>query len=367
MKTLFESQFRRDLIKLLCLAVAVGGMGALFIVTPALSTPTLLSIVITMLLSPVVAMIERRGAPRPVAIALIFLAIGLAGAVIGVRAVQSSLSEWESLKVKAPQSFQLAIQKLREYESLAKERYSFLQSANPTDSLLVWGQNEGRALVEQVPALMGSLLTWLLIVPFLTFVMLNEGNTIRRRFFQLVPNRFFESFFLMSQEIASALSDYLRAKLVEAFLVGLMTAVGLALVGAPYFVVLGIIAGVTNILPYIGPVVGAIPGLLIAAFDRGNSGLIWPVLGVYLVANVIDTVLIFPVIVAKLVNLHPLILIAVVALGQQYYGLLGMLLSIPLAAALKVVLQEVYLAVYEQRSLKRGAAEYSEYQDNLNS
>jgi len=172
-------------------------------------------------------------------------------------------------------------------------------------------------------------------------------------FYQLVPNRFFESLFIVSNEIANAISDYLRAKLVEATLVGLLTLVGMVLVGAPYTAVLAVLAGITNIIPYVGPILGAVPGLLVAAFDHNHPGMLWPVALVYIVANVIDTFVIFPVVVAKLVNLHPLILIAVVAVGQQYYGLVGMLISIPVATAVKVVVHEIYSAVYEQRSARR--------------
>jgi len=349
---------RRDLIKLVCLVLAIAGTVSVFIVTPSLSSPTVISIVFTMLLSPLVASLERRGYPRSLSIMIIFATFGVAAGLLGVWAIQSSQSEWETLKNQAPAHFEAAIQKLREFEAGLKAKYTFLQSVNPTDYLLHWGQTEGRRIVQQGPGLMGEILTWLFIVPPLTFVMLNEGRTIRKRFFHLVPNRYFESFFLISNEITTALSDYLRAKLVEAFLVGLMTTIGLVAVGAPYAIVLGVFAGVMNILPYLGPILGAVPGILIAAFDSSHTSLVWAVGGVYLAANVIDTVLIFPVIVAKLVNLHPLILIAVVMVGQQYYGLVGMLISIPAATALKVVLQEIYFAVYEQRSA-RGASQFS--------
>ena len=67
----------------------------------------------------------------------------------------------------------------------------------------------------------------------------------------------------------------------------------------------------------------------------------------------VDTLVIFPLVVAKLVKLHPLLLIAVVAIGQQYYGLVGMLISIPIATACKVIIIEVHTAIYEQRSSRR--------------
>jgi len=73
-----------------------------------------------------------------------------------------------------------------------------------------------------------------------------------------------------------------------------------------------------------------------------------PTLGilVYLVANMTDLAFIFPILVAKLVNLHPIILIVAVIIGQNYYGLVGMLISIPIAAVIKIIVQEIYSAVY---------------------
>ncbi|MGZ3699188.1 MAG: AI-2E family transporter, partial [Bdellovibrionota bacterium] len=162
------------------------------------------------------------------------------------------------------------------------------------------------------------------------------------------------SFFIVSNEIADSISDYLRAKLVEATLVGVLTLGGMLIIGAPYAAVLAVFAGITNIIPYVGPLMGAVPGVLIASFDSTHPHLVWPVVIVYAAANIIDTFVIFPVVVAKLVNLHPLILIAVVAVGQTYYGLVGMLISIPIATAVKVMVGEIYSAVYEQRSSRRG-------------
>jgi putative permease len=353
MKTLFDPQLRLDLTKLLFLAVALVGMAAIFVVNPALSTPTLLSVVISMILSPWVAALERRGVSRGLAISLIFAGIAVCLGCVAYWAAASFEQEWIAFKEKAPEHFRAAIAGLRGLEQGAKAKYPFLDSVHPTDSLLRWGQSTGSWFAENGAAMVASVLTWVLIVPPLTFVMLNDGRTIKQRFFHLVPNRFFESFFLVSNEITTAISDYLRAKLVEAFLVGLMTTLGLVAVKAPYALVLGIAAGLTNIIPYLGPLIGAAPALLVAFFGDPAHALLWPVTLVYVVANVIDTVVIFPVVVAKLVKLHPLLLIAVVAIGQQYYGLIGMLISIPIATACKVIISEIHSAIYEKRSARR--------------
>jgi putative permease len=343
-----DQHLKRDLVKLgWVLCVIAAGIG-IFMVNPALSSPTMISIVLTTLLSPLVTSLERQGLPRAASILLIYLAFGAIIGMSGVWGSKSLVEEWGTLQEKTPQYFHATVDKIRRLEADSKEKYSFLASYGVTDSLLGWGRQSGQWTITNVPAIMGSLLSWMFLVPILTFFMLNDGLSLKKRFFSMVPNRFFEPAFMMTSQIVNSLSDYIRAKLVEAFLVGLMTGVGLYIIGAPYALVLGIVAGVTNILPYIGPVLGAVPALIVVWFDPATAHLIAPVLLVYVVANVIDMVFIFPVLVAKLVDLHPLVLIVAVVLGQQYYGLVGMLISIPIACALKVVLSEIYAAVYLQ-------------------
>jgi predicted PurR-regulated permease PerM len=285
-------------------------------------------------------------------ILFIFIALGIVFTLIGIWGVQKALNQWDSFKESAPIEFTAALGKMRVYESHLKNRYPLLQSIHPTDTLLKSGTETGQWFIDHGASLMGAFLTWIFLIPAFTFVLLNEGRSIRKGLFQLVPNRMFETFFLITTHITTAISDYLRAKLLEALLVGLLVMIGLAMLRNPYAIVLGILAGITNIIPYAGPIIGALPGILLAAFNPESSSSTLSVTMVYLVANVIDTVLIFPLVVANLVDLHPLILIAVVAVGQNYYGLIGMLIAIPIATALKVVLGVIYQTVYEQRSLR---------------
>lgn len=356
-----EPQFRKDLLKLLCLGGAILGTAAIFIVTPTLSSPTLLSIGLSILLSPVISAIERRGYSRKTAICLVFLTVATFLFFIGFWIIQSGLVEWKNFKEIAPVHFDQAVKRMLQIESSFKLRHPLFHPLHPTDVILRGAKKTGQWFVDRGPALMGSIVGWLILVPPLTFVLLNEGRDIRRRFFQLVPNRYFESFFLITSDIFGAMSDYLQAKLLEAILVGIMVTIGLAIVQAPYALVLGIVAGITNIIPYLGPFLGFTPALLVIAFDPSYSALLFPTSMVFLFANLVDTLVIFPLIVAKLVNLHPLILLASVAVGQEYYGLVGMLISVPIATTLKVVLQEIYYAVYENRSY---SVNYRQYADN---
>lgn len=344
-----DDAFTKDLVKFIALLAAFAGICAVFFLSPALSTPTLLSIVASLFLSPVVAALDRRGYSRAVSLTAIFLTtFGLLG-LMGFLSAQYLSSEWDGFRESAPRYFEQTVNKLRGLEAEWKSKYALLSQIQLTDSVIRWGEATGAWFLKNGPALMGQVLTCLFIVPLLTFGLVNDGPAMHRKILEMVPNRFFEGFFIATWKIVTSFSDYIRAKLIEALLVGLLTAAGLWLVNAPYVAVLGLIAGVTNILPYIGPVIGAVPGLLIVGFDPAHAHLFWPVVAVYGVANLIDNVVIFPVVVAKLVNLHPVILIVVVMLGQEYYGLVGMLISIPLATGVKIVTQEIYNAVSRRR------------------
>ncbi|MBL7716208.1 MAG: AI-2E family transporter [Bdellovibrionales bacterium] len=348
MKLLTDQNLRRDFYKVLALAMTLLGFSYLFIWNPTLSAPTLSAIVVSMILSPMVAMIERRGHPRALAITILFILIGIVLFVIGAVAVNRGISQWDQFREAAPEYFNTVVQKVQALELRVKTEYPFLKNIHPSKAIVNWGRQTGEWFVNNGAALVGDILTWMFIVPILSFFLLSDGPNLRRRFFQMVPNRFFETTFGVVHEITTSISDYLRAKLVEALLVGLMVTLGLAIIDNKYAIVLGVLAGVTNILPYVGPIIGAVPGLLIVGLGTDSGSSLGLTALVYVIANVIDTVLIFPVIVAKLVDLHPVILIVAVMIGQEYYGLVGMLISIPIASAIKVVVMQIYRAVYDQ-------------------
>jgi len=329
--------------------VAVGATASVFLIAPSLSTPTALSLVATVLLSPWVSALERKGYSRPLAISMIFLVLAFFTGSLGFWLIQSGMAQWDLFKEHAPTQYNAALQRIRDLELGLRSQYPFLSTSPLIETVGNWIRDTAQWLISNGPSLMGHLFAWTLIIPPLTFVLLNEGRSFRRGFFHLIPNRFFESFFLITTDISSALSDYLRAKIVEALLLGLLVTLGLSLIKAPYAIVLGLVAAFTNVLPYLGPILGAIPGILITAFDPSLAHLAIPVTLVYFAANLIDSILIFPFVVAKLINLHPLVLVAVVAVGQHYHGLVGMLIATPIATAIKVILQEIYTAIYKQK------------------
>lgn len=121
-------------------------------------------------------------------------------------------------------------------------------------------------------------------------------------------------------------------------------------VGFEYALLLAVFAGLSNLIPYIGPVVGAIPAVLIVLVNSVPGLEFLIVIAVYIVAQLIDNFFIIPLVVAKIVNLHPVTVAIVIIIGAQIGGILGMIISIPVACILKLTITTNYSHLVEFQS-----------------
>jgi putative permease len=120
--------------------------------------------------------------------------------------------------------------------------------------------------------------------------------------------------------------------------------------GYPFAFILGIVAGLTNILPYLGPFIGYVPALVVGLSGGYDNSLIITMSILYAVANIIDLAIVFPVLVSKIVNLHPIIVVLSVIIGSQFLGVAGMIVSIPIAAFFKILFEQLYSDIYGRPS-----------------
>ena len=116
---------------------------------------------------------------------------------------------------------------------------------------------------------------------------------------------------------------------------------GLYVIDFPYFILLAVIAGLTNIIPYFGPAVGTIPAVFIALFEPNSGSAIIYILAIYSVVHFIDGMILFPLLVSKIVDLHPLYVLFAFVVGGSVGGIVGLLLAVPAATITKVVISEI--------------------------
>ena len=189
-----------------------------------------------------------------------------------------------------------------------------------------------------------SVFTTGVIILFLTFFLLNSGRQMKKAFIQIVPNRFFEVALVLIQGLDRQLGDYLRSRLIQTIIISIIAAVGYWILGLRFALLIGIIAGLANLIPYIGPFIGAIPAIIVV-FLEARFGPGWSLLAIImltLVIQIIDNAVITPLIIGKSVELGPVTTIVVVLLGEQLLGLMGLLMAVPIAAMCKLIIEEVW-------------------------
>ena len=202
-------------------------------------------------------------------------------------------------------------------------------------------------MLKKTPELVGSIvsaITFLVIVPLVVFFFLSEGRAIKRAFIEMVPNQYFEMVLNLLYRIDSQLGGYIRGLILSVMLISMLSIALLRMISLKDYLVVGIIAGLANVIPYLGPIIGIVVGVVAAVLQYStlSAGVILPVVLVFLAVQIMDNVFVQPVVVARSVNLHPLVVVFVVLVGNQLFGAVGMLLAVPVTAVIKVSAQTIY-------------------------
>ena len=151
----------------------------------------------------------------------------------------------------------------------------------------------------------------------------------------------------ISSTIDDTFSKYLRGQLLEACIVGVLSTTVLYFIGIDYAFIIGIIAGICNLIPYIGPVVGTVLAVIMALLSGQPVTAVWAIIGM-LVVQQVDNNLLAPKIVGDSVGLHPVFTMLAIIIGGNVGGLIGMLVAVPVAASFKILLSKWYISHMER-------------------
>ncbi len=331
-------------LRLLALGGLLLAMVLLFFAVRVLLVPFVAALFVVYLFEPAITALQRRGMERGKAFLLLLLFT-----VVGVVVVLTLAPSWLRLESigGSSQTFTERIQyQLSELERSVDARFPMFQSID------ISGQVTSRAAAfavrffETLPGLITSFAINLLLVPFIAYFMIRDGKMLKRRVVQLVPNRYFEMSLIMFNRIDQQIGGYLRGRLIECILVGItqMICMGIAalFVPQPQILLIASVCGITNMIPYLGPVLGTIFGAFLylgAGLPMSSIyGLILAAIG----AHIADNIVIAPTVLSHNVDLHPLSVALVLVIGGELMGALGLLIAIPVTSSIKVIVQEFY-------------------------
>ncbi len=186
-----------------------------------------------------------------------------------------------------------------------------------------------------------SLIKNMIIIPFFMFFLLKDGRSFNKRLIAIIPNRYFEIFINLIHKTDVQLGNYMRGQIIESLIVGVLAMASLAILNVKYALLIGLFVGLSNLIPYLGPLIGAALAVIVAIFDTGDLDMAMYVAVALLLVQLIDNMIIKPIVVAKAVDMHPMVVLLVVLVGGKLFGILGMLLSVPFTAIVLLVLKEV--------------------------
>lgn len=174
-------------------------------------------------------------------------------------------------------------------------------------------------------------------IPVLAAYLLYDSESIKRFFIGFIPARKRDSTLELLSEFERVIGGFIRGQLMVGGSVGALIALGLWLIGEPYAILIGVAAGVLDLIPYVGPVIAVIPAVIIA-FVAGGTPLFVKVLVVFVLANQAEGHLIAPNIVSRTISLSPSAVLVAILIGGELYGIIGMFIAVPAAGIIRVLL-----------------------------
>lgn len=358
----WTSRFDPALMRLILFFGALALVLVVLIVFDEIFGPLLVGLGIAYLFDPAVSWFERKGRSRVfgvIAIAAILLVVVVAFFSYVVPSigeqVQRLTDNFPAYKERIKTQFLPWLAELRdrfpEQYALAEDRLKQSVTENLPNLAGVAGKVVGNVASSAVRAILFILN--LIFVPVFAFYLLVDLPKIKSGGRELIPIPYRKAVLDRLAEVDRAVAAFMRGQLTIALILGAINAAGLALLGVPMGIVLGLVAGLANMVPYMALVVGLVPAVVLCWAEYQELWRVLAVVGVFSGAQMLEGMVLSPRILGKSVDLHPVwILLAVIA-GGSLFGFIGMLLAVPTAAAIQVFARH-WLTLYRESRVYLG-------------
>ncbi|MGH7777352.1 MAG: AI-2E family transporter, partial [Candidatus Dormibacterales bacterium] len=329
----------------LCFALIV--LAVMYLVRGVLGA-FVLGAVLAFLIVPAVDWMERRHVRRPIGVLLCFAVVGALAVALVQVLIPLLGSEVRQLQSQIPAMAATIQARLTHLGGRPIALWGFKVDLKAIAGSLEAHVNEvllgsfSNALSFGIAAVTTILqIALLLIVAFLLAV---DGHPITGVARRVVPARYEEDYERISAQIQEMLYAYIRGQLLVAALIGVVSGLAIAVLGLPYALALGVFAGLTALVPYLGPFLGAVPALVVAVSINPSKAAL--VAGAYFVISNVILNGVYPKIVGGAVRLPALLVIVALIAGFSLGGILGMFVAVPVAATVRILFEYVHPRVY---------------------
>ncbi len=306
--------------------------------------PFLLAFTLAYLLNPLVEWLEKHKLSRRLAIAVTFTCIIGSFILTSIIVLPMAYNEIAKLLVLLPQN-------ISQLDGLIQNtRQHFQSSGLPEKVALVLDEHLGNGeifLANKLEQVLNNLpqklatLSPFLLSPILAIYFLADWQRLESMFMRLVQQKWRLEWQRLWRDISHVIRCFIRGNLVVAIIVGALIGTGVKLIGMDYALIIGLICGITDLVPYFGPLIGAVPAILLGLTESPKMAL--EVAVVILIVQQLEGNVISPKLMGDSVGLHPLWIVFALLAGEELAGVWGMFLSVPIAAVIRVILRHFYL------------------------
>lgn len=193
-------------------------------------------------------------------------------------------------------------------------------------------------LLENLMVCFESLVS-LAIVPIVTYYFLVDGDLIYNKLLLILPTEKRIIAKRVISHIDKVLSRYIISQLLLSLIIGTLTFIVLVIIDVKFALILGIFNGILNIVPYFGPIIGGVPAIFVALMESPNKAL-WTLIAIFLIQQIEGNIL-SPKITGDSTNMHPIIIIILLLVGEKLGGLIGMIVAVPIGVIVKVIYDDI--------------------------
>lgn len=311
--------------------------------------PFLVGAILAYLGNPLVMRLQKRGVKRTWAVLLVFCFLSALILLILVITVPLLIQQIETIINKMPVMIewvqQVVFPFIQKYTKLNLSRVDF--NALKTALSGGWdtvGNVAGQVVLQVTNSglMVLGILGNLALIPVVTFYLLKDWHSMLARLHTLIPRTIEPTVMKLSQECNEVLAAFLRGQLLVMLGLGTVYSIGLWIIDIPFAFLIGMLAGLASIVPYLGFALGIVAALITATVefkDWLHPGL---VIMVFVIGQMLEGMLLTPLLVGDRIGLHPVAVIFAVLAGAQLFGFVGMLLALPVASIILVILRHAY-------------------------
>ncbi|MBO0444364.1 AI-2E family transporter [Vagococcus fluvialis] len=319
-------------------------------------SPILISGFLFYCFKPIVTFLEKKGVSKTWgATIVLLLLVGIV--VVSISSIIPSLVKQIAALLKSAPTF------IKEVESWANEmsHHPMLQNIDFQSYLDKWNISIGNIVqttINGVSSSIGSFVSSIagivmlvVTVPFILFYMLKDGHKMIPAIQKYFPEKHKGEMVGLLKKMSETIEKYISGQMIECLFVGVGTSLGYMIIGVDYAFLFGVIAGLTNMIPYIGPYIGLAPAVIVTVFADPWKAVFACI--VVLIVQQIDGNIIYPNVIGKSLDIHPLTIIIILLVAGNLAGLLGMILGVPFYAVCKTIFVYVFDMVQLSKSGKK--------------